>query len=283
MASSTANGPTALDNTSTKDSFIPLFSGQPSEYKEWRKRITIYHHKMAISKRSAESILNIIGSMQGTAWRLLEDFPLENVEKDGTFEEILKILDRSFQYDERVQLPADFDSYYNLQRKAGQTLLGYVSEHDEALKKIEKHKVILPTEVQGWHLLTKSSLSREQRQLVTLRAPRLEKEKVQEAMFLILGQDKHAAADGRRNYFHRGRGSNRAFAAHDEVDDDFGFHEDYDDESVYYQEEAWDLMEPELDDADFDWDAGYYQYDGEDGSPQSPHSAQSVIPMKTMM
>ena len=60
----------------------------------------------------------------------MEDFPLENVEKDGTFEEILKIMGRSFQYDERVQLPADFDSYYNLQRKAGQTLLGYVSEHD---------------------------------------------------------------------------------------------------------------------------------------------------------
>ena len=108
--SSAANGPLS-DASNTRDSFIPLFSGQPSEYREWRKRISLYHYKMKLSKRPGESVLNIVGSLTGSAWRLLEDFDIADAEKETAFQDILKILDKHFQYDDRVQLPSDFDSY----------------------------------------------------------------------------------------------------------------------------------------------------------------------------
>ena len=73
-AASQAAGSTDLDGGITKDSFIPLFDGQLQSYQEWRKRISIHRLKMKIQKRSAESILNTIGSLQGTAWRLVEDY-----------------------------------------------------------------------------------------------------------------------------------------------------------------------------------------------------------------
>jgi len=63
-----------LDLLLPRDSFIPILSGLPADYREWRKRITIYHANMVISKRPSESILNIIGSMQGVAWKLVEEF-----------------------------------------------------------------------------------------------------------------------------------------------------------------------------------------------------------------
>ena len=66
-AASQAAGSTALDGGITKDSFIPLFDGQPQSFQEWRKHISIYHVKMKIQKRSVESTLTIIGSLQGTA------------------------------------------------------------------------------------------------------------------------------------------------------------------------------------------------------------------------
>ena len=81
-AASQAAGSTALDGGITKDSFIPLFDEQPQSYQERRKRISIYQLKMKIQKRSAESILNIIGSLQGTAWRLVENYELSKIDGD---------------------------------------------------------------------------------------------------------------------------------------------------------------------------------------------------------
>jgi len=87
---------TIYDANNTKDNFIPLFSGQPSDYKEWRKRILIYQHKMVLSKRASEGVLNLIQSQTGTAWTLLQDFPLKDLELEATFNAVLKILDGAF-------------------------------------------------------------------------------------------------------------------------------------------------------------------------------------------
>ena len=62
--SSTAASP-APDGANQRDSWIPVFSGQPSNYKEWRKRITLYHQKMVLGKRRGEVILNIIWFLDG--------------------------------------------------------------------------------------------------------------------------------------------------------------------------------------------------------------------------
>lgn len=194
MSSTAASS--APDGANQRDSWIPVFSGQPSDYKEWRKRITLYHQKMVLGKRRGESILNIVGSLTGTAWRLVEDFDVAKAEDESSFAELLKLLDSHFQYDDRVQLPADFDGYFGLSRKPNQTLLSFVSDHDECHRKLEKHNVSLPEAVQGWHLLRKANLTKEQRQLVTLRAPNMKRKKVVEALYLILGQDYKASHGG---------------------------------------------------------------------------------------
>ena len=258
MASGSAKQETSADAT-TRDSFIPLFSGQPVDYKEWRKRIHIYYRKMGLTKRNGEAVLNIIGSLQGSAWRLVEDFNLDECEKESAFESIIKLLDGHFEYDTRVQLPSDFDGYFGLQRKPGQTLLAYVSDHAELHKKLEKHGVSLPTAVQGWHLLRKSGLTKEQRQLVNLRAPQLELTKVVEAMYLILGQDYKlgAAPAGHDRRWHRGKGGRAYFG--DELDDD-GDADDWDWDSQSYYDAYWEWDDnASFDEQGFDDDAAYYQ------------------------
>ena len=162
-----------------RDSYVPLFSGQPADYREWRQRIQLYRRKMLLSKRANESVLNIVGSFKGVVWRLFEDWSLEKLEKDDAFDAILQVLDGNFAYDQRVQLPADFEGYFSLlQRLPGQTLLTYVNDHEEAYRRSLQHKVSLPDSVQGWHLLRRAALSKEQRQLVMLKAPGLEKNAV---------------------------------------------------------------------------------------------------------
>ena len=97
-----------------RDSFIPTFTGQPEDYREWRRRITLYHHKMKLGKRGGESFLNIVSSLTGAAWRLLENFDVSTAKGDNTFDDIMKKLDQHFQYDDRVQLPGDFDAYFGM-------------------------------------------------------------------------------------------------------------------------------------------------------------------------
>ena len=188
-----------------------------AKYKEWRKRISLYHYKRKLAKRPGESVLNIIGSLTGSAWRLLEDFDIADAEKETAFPDVLKILDKHFQYDDRVQLPSDFDAYFGLSRKQGQTLLNYVTDHDDQLKKLERHGIQLPAAVQGWHLLRKSNLTKEQRQMITLKAPTLEKNAIVEALYLILGQDHKASVNPDRHFPRKGKG--RGYAVFEDDDE----------------------------------------------------------------
>ena len=86
--SSTSAGSSGPDVATQRDSWIPVFSGQPSDYKEWRKRTTLYHQKMVLGKRHGESILNIVGSLTGTAWRLVEDNDVSKAEDESSFADL---------------------------------------------------------------------------------------------------------------------------------------------------------------------------------------------------
>ena len=239
------SGQSSKDGTfmDLRDSFVPLFSGQPADYREWRARIHLYHRKMALTKRSTESVLNIVGSFTGVTWRLFQDWGHEELEKGEAFEKVIATLDANFAYDTKVQLPTDFESYFNLlQRTPGQTLLLFVADHEEAYRKLQQHRIELPPSVQGWHLLRRSGLTREQRQLITLRAPNLEKTEVIEAMYLILGQDyKGGGWNSERNRRFGGHSpswKHRAYAAEDYEEDPHQEDEGW--EYGYYEEdESW--------------------------------------------
>ena len=119
---------------------------------------------MNIQKRSAGSILNIIGSLQGTAWRLVENSDLSKIDGDTAFDNLM--LDNAFQCDARVRLPQDFDGYLShLSWKPGETLLSFITNHDEKLRKVEEHGTKIPDEVLGRLLLKKANVTGEQRRL----------------------------------------------------------------------------------------------------------------------
>ena len=86
MATAASGAATAsLDQQSTRDSYIPIFDGTLAGYKEWRKRITIYAKKMELTNRKNECVLNLLGSSQGTAWKLVEDFDVEKAKEETAF------------------------------------------------------------------------------------------------------------------------------------------------------------------------------------------------------
>jgi len=106
----TSGGASSLDQQSTRDSYIPIFDGTPANYKERRKRITIYAKKMELTNRKGECVLNLLGSLQGTAWKLVEDLDLEKTGSDSAFKDIFGMLDTTFQCDSKVEMPSDFSA-----------------------------------------------------------------------------------------------------------------------------------------------------------------------------
>lgn len=125
---------------------------------------------MELTNRKVETVLNLIGSLQGTAWKLVEDFNLDDTSQGSAFKDLLKKLDATFQYDSCVHLPNGFDNSFNMSRPAGQALLQHVTTHDELYRKIGEHSVTLPMSVQGgWHMLRRSNLTKDQHQLVMTR------------------------------------------------------------------------------------------------------------------
>ena len=257
MASKDSSGKKDLEVATVKDNFIPIFDGTPGAYREWRKRIQIYSRKMQLQKRESEAVLHLLGSLQGSAWRILEDYDLSKAEA-GAMDEILATLDKSFKYDSKVELPADFAAYFeHLSRRGGQTLLQFITEHDECLRRIQNHGVDLRSAVQGWHLLSKANLTREQRQLIMTQTNSLDRIKVQEALFTILGQDYRAACASR--WAGKASSKGRAYVVDEEElaenweQSDYGYFLDDEYPDEFLEEHAWD-----------DSEAGYFQQTADD-------------------
>ena len=71
-------------------------------------------------------------------------------EDDQRFESIHQELDKTFKYDDQVEMPRTFERFfYGTLRREGQTLLNYVASHREALTEIEEHGIKLPDTVAG--------------------------------------------------------------------------------------------------------------------------------------
>ena len=133
-----------------KDTYIPIFSNRPEDYREWRTRIVLYKKKLDLQKKSKEACINLMTSRTGTAWRQIEHMVDRAAEDEQGFETILKELDKTFKYDDQVEMPRAFERFFHgTSRRDGQTLLNYVAAHREALTEVEKHGIKLPDNVAG--------------------------------------------------------------------------------------------------------------------------------------
>jgi hypothetical protein len=65
-----STGPNGVDFV--KDTFIPIFTNRPGDYREWRQRIMLYKKMSEINKKRKEATINLMTSLSGIAWRQIE-------------------------------------------------------------------------------------------------------------------------------------------------------------------------------------------------------------------
>eukprot|EP00435_Cladocopium_sp_Y103_P034798 s485_g9.t1 len=130
--SASTNGPGIADTT--RDTFIPLFSNKPQDYKEWRMRIKLHQKKLEIQKKNKEATLNLLTSLTGVSWRQVEHMVDKLAEEEDGFDKVLAQLDKCFKYDDRVEMPRALERFfYGAVRRGDQTLMQYC-----AVQTIEK-------------------------------------------------------------------------------------------------------------------------------------------------
>ena len=66
-----ANGPSASasavgSSEVVRDSFIPLFDGKPTSYREYRQRFVLYYKKMKLNKHPVKATISLLTSLTGT-------------------------------------------------------------------------------------------------------------------------------------------------------------------------------------------------------------------------
>ena len=194
-------------------------------------------------------------SLSGTAWRQIEHLVDKAAEAENGFDMVLAELDKTFKYDDQVEMPRAFDKFfYGCNRRDGQTLINYVADHREALMEVES----MPDRVAGWILLRRSGLTTQQKQMVQARASDFKQTSVVEALYFLFGQDyKSKAADGRqwkKSYGNRWGARQQGYVAEEFYDDG----EDWDEDAYWEQDEDQD--EYEMENGGDEDEEAYYAY-----------------------
>lgn len=265
-----------------KDNVIPKFDNTTAGYKEWRKRIQLYARRMVIQKRVSEIGITVLSTLTGASWRQCEDLELKELEKENGLKQILGRLDAQWQYDEKIEMPEAFETYfYKTMREPGQTMLEYVTNASQNLRELKKYKIELPDEVAGWLLMRRAGLSREQTQLTqTTVGTTTTVEAVEKALYLILGQNHKMFSNRNPN---APTGTNMRRWRRDRihfVDEDYPWDPNDDAETGYYgyDDEPW---EDDDDEWGFwehdDWEAAAAYYDQTSEAADSTEAGETVF------
>jgi len=258
-----------------KDTYIPIFTNKPDDYKEWRQRILLYKRKSDLNKKQKEATINLMTSLSGIAWKQIEGTDEKAAESEEGFMMILTELDKTFKYDDQVEMPRAFERFFfGPHRREGQTMINYVADHREALAEVEKHGISIADKVAGWR---RAGLSTGQKQMVQGRASAFTQVSVVEALYFLFGQDyKGRASDNKSWKSGKGYGAsrwsgNQNYMVEDayEMDDEDWPDEPDDDASTW---EQWDDEAYEMDE---NYEDGYYTYILEENDLDDEHYAEA--------
>ena len=222
---------------------VPTFNGEMEGYREYRRRAMLYMVKMKAEKKEQVAGVNLLTGLSGKAWQVVESIdPTKLVEASET-EKMMQILDASFQYDERTQLPRELENFFTkLSRDRNETILTFSTRFQRSLNRLVELDLVLPDAAVAWLFLRKSGLSSEQRSIILSQTDtKLTLSSVQRAVYFTFGQDSKIESKWSKD-------KETAFYQDD-------YDEDWDDEYYDYEPDEYEEAYYEND---------WYEYDDDD-------------------
>jgi len=208
-----------------------------------------------------------MSGLTGAAWDVVEHIDVLSYTptKDKDFEgeaglvaKIFKELDAAFRYDKRTELPNAFeDFFFKGGRRPREPLLEYFARVRKITRNVKEHGIEMPDEVQGWLLLRRAGLKREDRLMIMSRIGDMKLATVTQALTFTYGQD--STPDVRTG--HKGSGKGHNYYVDEPAETDVNYQDDgWEYEDIDYAEEAEDVHW--VYDGNFDSDQSYYGNSG---------------------
>lgn len=167
----------------------PRFSGLTEEFRTWRVRIEDWLDLADVPEERQG--MEIRMALAGKAFDLTMNIEREKLKgKDGA-KTILEILDKKYKGDEVVDKYNKVERYLDIQRKEEENVRDFINRYEEAAHGCFKATgAILQGEMKGIHLLKKSGVTENQKQLVLAAcgSQELTFERISEVMERVFGK-----------------------------------------------------------------------------------------------
>ena len=72
----------------------------------------LYKKKLSLKNQGKEATINLLTSLNGTAWKQVEHMVEAVVDLEDGFEKVLLVLDQAFKYDSRVEIPRALERFF---------------------------------------------------------------------------------------------------------------------------------------------------------------------------
>ena len=197
-------------------------------YRAYRRRLLLFAKQCGRRGQSVsvEGAFLAISLLQDTAWDATEQLNLDEVEAaSDPFKPIFTLLDRLYQHEEDVELPARCEEFFQeFGRLKNEEMQAYLLRHATLNKKLREVGIALPDLLAGWHLLTRAGVPKwTHLQVKALCGGTLEYQKVAQALLKVFGGDHRPNV---KDLFRSAGDTAQAYA--NETFDDVYLHEDLD-------------------------------------------------------
>ena len=223
-------------------------------YRSYRRRLLLFSKQCQRRGRetAVEGAFLATSLLCDAAWEATEQLDMDLIESsEQPFEPLFELLDALYQYEDLVEVPNRCEEFFQeFSRTKGEEMQGYLIRHATMMKKMKEVKVEIPKLLAGWHLMTRAGVPKWTHvQIKALCGGDLEYTKVSNALMRMFGADhkpnpKDLSRVGREENFYGEGVEDEAFY---ELEEDFGADWDesyYDDEEIYYDEDAEDDQIP---------------------------------------
>ena len=242
-------------------------------YRAYRRRLLLFSKQCGRRGVSVavEGAFLAISLLQDTAWDATEQLNLDEIERSSEpFQPIFKLLDRLYQHEEDVELPARCEEFFQeFSRLKNEEMQAYILRHATLQKKLKEVGITLPDLLSGWHLLSRAGVPRwTHLQVKALCGGTLEYNKVAQALLKVFGGDHRP---NQKDLFRGSGETSQAFVndVNEEIyydDADEGWYDygsgyvDYlPEDEVYWEDEAEAVVEGDT--ANYDDDGGIDEYE----------------------
>ena len=98
--------------------------------------------------------------------KVFDQIPIDDLKEDDGLNTLIAFLDDHLKKDDLADGLEKFEEFEDFQRKSDMSITEYIASFDSRYRKIEKLKMVLPSEILAFKLLKKANISKEEKMLV---------------------------------------------------------------------------------------------------------------------